>query len=43
VYVQPCDDQDEARNEANLKAAVESCMKFGYVLGVQMHKLADLK
>lgn len=43
VYVQPCDVQDAEQNEANLKAAADSAMRFGYRLGVQMHKLAGLR
>lgn len=38
VYVQPCDDVDAARNAANVRACVESAMKFGYRLGAQNHK-----
>jgi organic radical activating enzyme len=42
VYVQPCDEGDPERNRANLAAAVQSCMQFGYTLGIQIHKLAEL-
>lgn len=42
IYVQPCDEYDEVKNKANLKAAVESCMRFGYRLTTQIHKGADL-
>lgn len=38
VFVQPMDDGELTQNEANLQAAVESCMKFGYRLGTQVHK-----
>ncbi len=43
VYVQPCDEGDEEKNKANMDAAVQSCMRFGYILGVQLHKYARLK
>lgn len=42
VYVQPLDDQDEELNKRNTAAAVESCMKFGYTLCVQLHKIVGL-
>lgn len=38
VYVQPCDDQDPVKNAANVRACVESAMKFGYRMGMQNHK-----
>jgi 7-carboxy-7-deazaguanine synthase len=42
VFVQPLDEQDEGRNRLNLEACIESCMKHGYRLTVQMHKAAGL-
>lgn len=42
VWVQPEDEQDEVRNRLNLRAAAEACRRFGYRLGVQIHKLAGL-
>ncbi len=42
VYAQPCDDGDPTRNTENLRSAAASCLKFGYRLGVQLHKLAGL-
>lgn len=42
VYVQPLDEGDQTLNEANAAAAVESSMRFGYRLGVQMHKYVGL-
>lgn len=38
VYVQPCDDVDGAKNVANVRACVEVAMKFGYRMGMQLHK-----
>lgn len=43
LYVQPCDHQDPVKNAANMKAAVDSCLKFGYRLCLQMHKYAGLE
>lgn len=43
VYVQPLDEKNGIRNGANAKAAVESCMKFGYTLGLQTHKILGLE
>jgi hypothetical protein len=42
VYVQPADCQDPERNAANMRAAVDSAMKFGYRVGVQTHKIMGL-
>ena len=39
VYVQPMDEQDEARNAANLAAAIDSCTTHGYTLQLQIHKI----
>lgn len=39
IYLQPCDEQDEAKNKANLKAARDSALKWGYRCGVQLHKI----
>lgn len=39
VYVQPCDEGNNVRNSKNLTAAVDSAMKHGYTLGIQLHKL----
>lgn len=42
IYVQPLDEQDDKKNRANLNAAVASCLRFGYRLCIQTHKLACL-
>ena len=42
IYVHPCDDGDAVRNAHNLRAAADSALKYGYRLGVQMHKLVGL-
>lgn len=42
VYIQPLDEQDPAANKANQDAAVASCLKFGYTLCLQLHKLVGL-
>ncbi len=39
VYLMPMDEDDPQANAANLQACVEACMKFGYRLTVQGHKL----
>lgn len=39
IYVQPLDEQDDAKNAANLQACVESCMRFGYRLCLQIQKI----
>lgn len=42
IFVQPLDEQDEEKNKANMKAAVESCIAFNYRLCIQTHKIANL-
>lgn len=42
IYVQPRDDQDAAKNEANLSAASCIALNYGYRLSLQMHKIANL-
>lgn len=43
IYVQPMDSGDATENAANLAACVASCMRYGYRLGVQIHKIANLE
>ncbi len=43
IYLQPMDSQDEVTNRKNLDAVVASCMKFGYRLNLQVHKILGLK
>lgn len=43
VYVQPLDQQDPVLNEANTQAAIDSCLKHGYVFCPQLHKGIGLK
>lgn len=42
VYINPYDVQDPIENKRNLAAASLSSMKHGYILGVQLHKIAEL-
>ena len=37
VYLSPCDEFDEERNQANRRAVAESALKHGYRAGVQLH------
>lgn len=39
IYLQPCDDKDDAVNSANLQACVKSVMLHPYVLQLQVHKI----
>lgn len=43
IYVQPMDEQDDAKNAANLRQTVQSVLNHGYRLGIQMHKLANVE
>lgn len=42
IYIQPQDDVHVAPNSRNLQTAIDSCMKFGYRLCLQVHKIAGL-
>jgi 7-carboxy-7-deazaguanine synthase len=47
VYVQPADEQSDkhsklAQDGLNLKAAIDSCMQFGYQLCIQTHKIIGM-
>lgn len=43
IYVQPLDVQDEKENKSHMAVTVQSAMKYGYKLCLQMHKIAELK
>lgn len=43
IYLTPCDEEDEVKNKANLKWATELCLKFGFRLNIQIHKIAGLR
>ena len=38
IIVQPLDEQDPIKNDLNMETAINSCMRFGYRLGIQLHK-----
>jgi 7-carboxy-7-deazaguanine synthase len=42
VWLQPMDTGDKDADALNLKACVESCLKHGWTLGVQLHKLIGM-
>lgn len=42
ISLSPMDEYDADRNKANLQCAAEQALKFGYRLGVQIHKLVGL-
>lgn len=43
TYVQPMDEGNEAKNKANRAHAVELCMKHGYRLSLQTHKILGIE
>lgn len=43
VYLQPMDAQCGIQNEDNLKACIDSCMKYGYTLQIQIHKIINME
>lgn len=42
IWVSPCDDHDTDNNAMNVVIAVESCLKYGYRLSLQVHKLVGV-
>lgn len=43
VYLQPRDEQDAVKNEANLAAVVSACMEYGHTFQLQIHKLIGVE
>ena len=43
VYLQPMDVQDIVENQDNTKAVADACMKHGYILQLQVHKIIDVE
>ena len=43
IYVNPYDVKDLIENQRNLDAAAKSALEFGYICGVQLHKLLGLE
>jgi organic radical activating enzyme len=43
IFITPEDAASETDNIGNLQTAAEVCMKFGYRLGVQLHKYVGMK
>jgi 7-carboxy-7-deazaguanine synthase len=42
IYLQPMDEQNAALNALNLAAVKASCLKFGYILQLQIHKIIEV-
>jgi 7-carboxy-7-deazaguanine synthase len=43
VYLQACDDKNDADNQLNQAACVQSCLKYGYTLQLQIHKYLNIE
>lgn len=43
VYLQPMDSKDEEINDKSLRACIRSCMKHGYILQLQIHKIINME
>jgi organic radical activating enzyme len=43
VYVQPMDEYDEVKNQANLQHALELCGRLGFFLSLQLHKSLGIR
>ena len=42
IWVSPCDEYDPAKNKANQDTARDVCLKFGYRLSLQIHKIVGV-
>lgn len=43
IYLQPADEKDAAKNQANIDACVDSCLRFGYIMQLQTHKIMGVE
>jgi len=43
VYIQPMDEYDEAKNQANLQHVLDLSQKHGYLVSLQTHKILKIK
>lgn len=43
IYLQPMDMQDAGLNRLNTGAVVDSCLRFGYICQLQIHKILELE
>ncbi len=43
IYVQPADMKDPERNARNLRQVVRTCMRHGYTVQVQLHKILNME
>ena len=43
IYLQPMDCKNEAVNRHNIEAVRKSCMEFGYILQLQIHKIIGVE
>lgn len=43
VYVQPIDENDKIKNEANIKWAIHLCIMFNYRISLQTHKILKVR
>lgn len=43
IYIQPMDCKDEEINKLNMAAVLASCLKFGYTLQIQTHKVIGVE
>lgn len=43
IYIQPADRQDVDQNGRNLRAVQKSCMRHGYTLQLQLHKILGVE
>jgi organic radical activating enzyme len=43
IFIQPMDEYNPVRNKENINFAVELCLKYGYRLSLQLHKILNIE
>lgn len=43
IYLQPADSRNDEQNKANMEAVVRSCLRYGYILQLQVHKIIEVE
>lgn len=42
IYLSPCDEGDDAKNRRNLAAVRKLALRYGWIGGIQLHKVMDI-
>lgn len=43
VYITPCDEHENFKNGLNIKTCIDSSLKYGYTISLQLHKHLDMR